>query len=79
MPRTFHVSLDARAAIDWPNHKLRGLIGDANGKRLGRDEARAELRRYVAAGRLFVPLAECSHFDPAQGCLGHPHVVRGET
>ena len=80
MSRTIHVCLDVRDALRWPKAKLRGMICDADRRRLTVDEVRDYLLDELAQGHEVLPFGEpCDGFDYKTGCPGHeidePHSV----
>ncbi len=76
MPRTVHVCLSVRGALNWSRRELkratRWIFRD-DGSRYTPDELREALMDELAQGHEVIPMAqECEGFDySGGGCPGH--------
>lgn len=78
----YHLSLSVRGALHWSAKEaalhLRGMTR-ADGRPFASvHELREALMDQLAEGVEKIPMGDCDHFDPKQGCLGHPSAERQE-
>lgn len=70
MTTTYHVCINLRDAMLWPDAKL-AYAFRRDGKLMNARQARAALMDEVARGHAVLPTTECANFDYERGCLGH--------
>lgn len=74
MSTLIHTSLSVRGALRWSKREMARAtewILKADGSKYTTDELREALMSELAKGNEFVPMGECSDFDPKNGCRGH--------
>lgn len=76
MSKTFHLSLDVRGLLGWPDAELRRLICGDDCKPASGFEARSWLLDHLRGGRRVLPIGEpCDGFSYETGCPGHTSVA----
>lgn len=69
MGKILHMCLDVRGALNWPKHKLKGMLKTDSGKKLTPDEVRTYLMDCLADGSEVIPIGtDCTNFDKKLGC-----------
>jgi len=67
----YHMCVDIRGAINWPNSRLKSLFCDA-GKPVSAEAAREHLLDQLQMGRKVIPFGKpCEGFSYESGCPGH--------
>jgi hypothetical protein len=69
--KTYHVTLDIRSALKWPDRKLgKMLVRESDGVQLTADQAREHLIECLRQG--FDSMPCCDNYDDKGRCQGHP-------
>ena len=69
---SFHMCVDIRGAIKWPNSRLKSLFCDSQGQPVSAEAAREHLLDQLQMGRRVIPFGKpCEGFSYETGCPGH--------
>lgn len=66
----YHVTLDIRTALKWPDRKLSKMLVSDDGQKLSAAEAREHLIDCLRQG--FDNMPCCDNHDAKGSCKGHP-------
>ena len=69
---SYHMHIEVRAALRWPNSRLKGMFS-RDGVKLTGEEVRDLLFDCLAAGKECIPCGKCDNFNYGKdgGCQGH--------
>ena len=68
----YHMCVDIRDVLSWPDRYLKGMFTYSDGRRKSAAEVREFLYDCMEKGWKKFPIGKCEGFSYETGCPGHP-------